>query len=379
MRQETPGTKIVKMNLTDLYLWGENPRYDRLGKKHTSDDMSCEDETQKLILSHIEKDVKGAKVYNSMLASGFQQKSTLICGFYHNGKLIVGDGNNRVASAKIISRDKKILKISDDIIQSFNDVEVMVFIGKSAKKNMRNFISDIHINGFREWSTTAIWTHIYKLYSSNDLEDKKESERLAVLQKKGKNMKVWFEALRMQEFAFKDNECRKLMEKSSKPDFLSFFYEISYKTDLKKIIKLNPDSLHIIGNMKELRDLIKLYVEKDKKKPHISSVKTLRCLASTYFLPGGKKTYDDFKKGIIEEKEMLRCYEEEVGEKNSKEIIQKMKNSINVAKNIPMRVVCENREELIKILKSGIRIFTKSIGYVSQFNSNQEFSKRVAK
>jgi len=361
--KDIDGTKIINVNLTDLYLWSENPRYNRLGKEKVSDDVACTEKFQNHILESIEKDViRNSPAWAGIFDEGFVEKGEILA-YKHKGKIIVGDGNNRLASAKIIVRDKETLKKEPskkepskkyceniaEKIESFKNVSIRLFVGKNAKDRMRKRIHEVHVEGAREWSSTSVWTEIYELWSSGVKGKVEEANRLSKKVKNGKDRKLWFQALRIQKEAFSDKECRSMLEKGNKDDYLSFFYEFAHGTGLKEMVQIDDNKTKkFIGNMKEFRNLVRLYTERDKNKPRVPGVVGIRRIGNVVKGLGNRELYESFKKGEVSLSDITSYHNEMTGGNVNKKYEKVFAEARSLTRNIS---ITANVESILKDMK----------------------------
>src|SRR5436190_8300246 len=132
-----PIYKFVKP--TELQFDPSNPRLGGAGKASTQEKL------QQLLEGppHL-----ALQLVTSLLENGFIPYEPLIVRA-KDGKLLVIEGNRRLAAVKHIIADEK--KYTEDQRNQLSSLPVLVFPEDSPDEAVRNYLAVHHLFGFREW------------------------------------------------------------------------------------------------------------------------------------------------------------------------------------------------------------------------------------
>lgn len=166
---------IQHIDLSDLQLDQENPRFAEFVPKHT---------TQRDIVNTIVKQFGVDDVLSSIAVSGYFSAEPLVCKSLGNGKYVVVEGNRRLAAMLILSNDERAKDHAQRIeryqlvheehnFPAFNPVPSIVFDENDTKESLLSYLGVRHIVSTKQWDSfaKAAWVSTALNTSTLNLDD----------------------------------------------------------------------------------------------------------------------------------------------------------------------------------------------------------------
>jgi hypothetical protein len=157
------------LNVNDIFLDPNNPRFMIDKEEITPDNRIIEDLVQKKCLIRL-KDIGIRDLTESIAEIGFLKIDRIVVRPFEQQKYVVVEGNRRVASLKIVKEayDEGELKLDREILDSIMNLNVLIYRGKD--RDISWMIQGIrHISGIKDWPPYQQARFIIKLTEEQKL------------------------------------------------------------------------------------------------------------------------------------------------------------------------------------------------------------------
>lgn len=161
----------LTLKIGDLLLNPNNPRLmDKSRKYELADDRITEEKIQTSIVKEIRTEGI-TDLYEKIKRLGFLTIDRIVVRKLNNSnQYLVLEGNRRVTTAKVILKEHEdgILTLSERILNSLKDIEVLVYSGDN--KNIIWLLQGMrHINGIKEWGALQQARFLFEMQKDKSL------------------------------------------------------------------------------------------------------------------------------------------------------------------------------------------------------------------
>lgn len=181
---EMDGFEPKKINLDNLYLDPNNPRFEDK-KKEFPEDKIVDDQPQNFAKDQLSKIGDISELTSSIKASGFISVDRLVVKEIesHPGCYVVLEGNRRTFACKTLMEDYETggdLEL-ENIIHTLKKIDCLIYTGSYETSKITSKIQGLrHITRTKDWSAYSQAKHIDNLIKEEDMTGKEVSELIGL-------------------------------------------------------------------------------------------------------------------------------------------------------------------------------------------------------